>query len=934
MKLESRDQTLSTGKSRHVCGLPAAWAANAARLVMRTFVCLVLIVSTVLGGAGKGKHKEHLAWSRMPQFPPPEGRDKQIGLAGMFAGIHDDVLIMAGGANFADGAYWEDGKKIWYDDIYVLVKVKEGEAGGEAETTFEGKDLEGAQRYKWARTDVKLPIAFGYGASISTPDGIVCIGGHDEADGRGAHHADVFRLKWNDKIKTVEIDRRLPPLPKASKMRCAGMIDQVIYVAGYTESDEGEPQKHFWALDLSGEPTQGAGGGKPEWVELLPWEGPALQGATCGVQDGKLYLFGGTRPVLDKDGKPTTVPSLATYQFKPGKRDVRGGFQDGEWKRVADLPRPVLAAPSPAQPTGQSHLLVFSGSDGSEWHGDLSEHPGFATEVLAYHTITDTWRKLASMPCGVVTAPTVKWGDTILIVSGELRPCVRNPDILVARLRETPARFGVLNWSVLIAYLAILVLMGFYFSAREKSTEDFFLAGRRIPAWAAGISIFATLLSAITFMAAPAKAYSTDWAFFFPGIIGLATLPVIILLVIPFFRRLNLTTAYEYLERRFNLPVRWVGSSLFIMSQVGRMGVVLFLPALALTTVTGMNVYLCIVLMGVLCTLYTAMGGVEAVIWSDVLQGVVLMGAALLSLIVIVASIDGGFATVFSTAYGDGKLRMVHLTWDYTTPALWIIVVSHLLGVFNSATDQSTVQRWLTTKGETQTRGAVYVNTAVGISAGFLFFSVGTALYVFFKTNPCLLEPTMKNDAVFPLFIMRQLPMGVSGLVIAGIFSASMSSLDSAINSVSMAITNDFYKRLKPGVSEHKSLTLARWLTVVLGVFGTLAAATLVYFGDAVKSIWDVYISIMGLLLGGLAGLFAVGILTRRATGAGAFVGIVTSAVAVFCVQRYTALHFFLYGTVGIITCFVVTYVTSAIIPARRKSIDGLTVYTMPQRVD
>ena len=904
-----------------------------------TFACLVLIASTVLGAAGKGEHREHLDWSRLPQFPPPEGRDKQIGLAGMFAGVHNGVLIIAGGANFADGANWEDGKKIWYDDIYVLEKVKEDQAGGKARTTVEGKGLVGTQRYKWTRTDVKLEIALGYGASVSTPDGIVCIGGHDEADGRGAHYASVFRLKWNVDAGTVEIET-LPPLPEVSKMRCAGMIDQVIYVAGYTESDTGQAQKRFWALDLAGGSTQEAPKrklewlAKLEWVALQPWDGPALQGATCGVQDGQLYLFGGNKPALDKDGKATSVPSLATYRFKPRKRDVRGRFQGGRWNRVADLPHPVRAAPSPAQPTGQSHLLVFSGADGSQWDGHISEHPGFSTAVLAYHTITDTWRKLGSMPCGVVTAPTVKWDDMILIVSGELRPCVRNPDILVARFRKIPTRFGVINWSVLIAYLVILVLMGFYFSAREKSTEDFFLAGRRIPPWAAGISIFATLLSAITFMAVPAKAYYTDWAFWFPGIIGLATLPILILYVIPFFRRLDLTTAYEYLEMRFNLPVRCVGSLLFIISQVGRMGVVLFLPALALATVTGMNVYLCIVLIGALCTLYTAMGGVEAVIWTDVLQGLILMGAAVLSLIFIVASIDGGVGTVFSTAYDDGKLRMMHLTWDYTVPALWIIVVSHLLGVFNSATNQSTVQRWLTTKGETQTRRAIYVCTAVGMSAGFVFFAVGTALYVFFKINPSLLDPAMKNDAIFPLFIMQQLPAGISGLVIAGIFSASMSSLDSAINAVSMAITDDFYKRLKPGVSDRSSLKLARRLTVVLGVFGTVVAAVLIYFGDAVKSIWDVYISIMGLLLGGLGGLFTVGILTRRATGAGAFVGIISSAAAVFCVQRYTTFHFFLYGPIGIATCFAVTYVTSSIIPAREKSIDGLTVYTMPKRVD
>lgn len=412
--------------------------------VSRAFacLCLVLIASPVPGASGKEEQREKLEWSRLPTLPPPQGRDKQIGLAGMFAGVHKDVLIVAGGANFADGPNWEKGKKVWYDEIFILENVKADEDGGKAEAAIGGEELKGGQRYKWTRAAARLPIALGYGASISTPDGVVCIGGHDEADGRGAHYADVLRLKWNGDAKTVGIEK-LPPLPEVSKMRCAGMIDRVIYVAGYTESDKGEPRRHFWAMDLSGDPAQKAPGRKLEWITLQPWDGPPLQGATCGVQDGNLYLFGGSRPAgLDENGKPKTAPSLATYRFEPGKRDAQGGVRDGKWKRVADLPRPVLVPPSPAQPAGKSQLLVFSGADGSEWHGEISKHPGFSTEVLAYHTVTDTWRKLGSIPFGVVTAPSVKWGDGILIVSGELRPCVRNPDILVARLRPVAGRVG------------------------------------------------------------------------------------------------------------------------------------------------------------------------------------------------------------------------------------------------------------------------------------------------------------------------------------------------------------------------------------------------------------------------------------------------------------------------------------------------------------
>jgi SSS family solute:Na+ symporter len=184
------------------------------------------------------------------------------------------------------------------------------------------------------------------------------------------------------------------------------------------------------------------------------------------------------------------------------------------------------------------------------------------------------------------------------------------------------------NWVVLGGYLAVLVGVGIYFAKREKSTEDFFLAGRRIPWWAAGLSIFGTQLSAITYLAMPARAYATDWSLLPLNIGILLIAPIVIYIYLPLFRSLNVTTAYEYLEKRFHVSIRVLGSLSFVAFQLGRMGIVILLPALALSAVTGANVYLCIALIGLLSTVYTALGGMEAVIWTDVLQAVVLIGGA------------------------------------------------------------------------------------------------------------------------------------------------------------------------------------------------------------------------------------------------------------------------------------------------------------------
>ena len=212
------------------------------------------------------------------------------------------------------------------------------------------------------------------------------------------------------------------------------------------------------------------------------------------------------------------------------------------------------------------------------------------------------------------------------------RPGVRTPSGCAAAPRSRPRpAFGAVNYTVLVVYLLVLAGMGVYFARREKTTEDFFLGGRRVPWWAAGISIFGTQLSAITFMAIPAKSFATDWVYFLVNLGIVLMAPVVVFAYLPFFRRLNVTTAYEYLEHRFNLPIRLFGAASFVVFQLGRMGIVLLLPALALAAVTGMDVRACIVVMGVLCTLYTVLGGIEAVIWTDVLQVVVLFGGALVA---------------------------------------------------------------------------------------------------------------------------------------------------------------------------------------------------------------------------------------------------------------------------------------------------------------
>jgi len=489
--------------------------------------------------------------------------------------------------------------------------------------------------------------------------------------------------------------------------------------------------------------------------------------------------------------------------------------------------------------------------------------------------------------------------------------------------------FGTLNWSVLVGYLLAILLMGVYFSRREKSTNDFFLAGRRIPWWAAGLSIVGTGLSAITFMAVPGKAYAGDWTHAVGNLVPILLIPIVIYFYLPFYRRLNVTTAYEYLEKRFNPAARMIGGLLYIAFQFLRMAVILYLPALALHTVAGLDIFACILAMGLLCTLYTVLGGVEAVIWTDVLQVVVLTGAAVVCLVIISSEVDGGFGGVISAGMDADKFKLANLTWDPKAGALWLLVVWRFFGDFMPNTaDQGVIQRYLTVRDLKSARRAAWVGGLSAIPATLIFFGLGTALWVFYQAHPGQVPKGTGNDQILPLFMVQKMPEGVAGLAIAGLFAAAMSSVDSSMNSVSAVVTTDVYRRFRPRADERSCLLVARWVTGVTGLVGTAAALLLGVYGKDIKSMWDFFLYVMFWMGSPLAGMFVLGIFTRRANGIGACLGAVLGAAGILAVMMLTKLSGLLYPVIGLIGCVVTGYVVSIVFSSGRRDLAGLTIHT------
>ena len=619
-------------------------------------------------------------------------------------------------------------------------------------------------------------------------------------------------------------------------------------------------------------------------------------------------LISGEQNTLGADGKPVPAYTRECFAYTPGKSGA-----DGDWRRINDVP--VAVAAGSAVAVGQAHVLVFSGSSGANFDIPPAQRPEFPARYFAWHTITGTWCEGGAMPRGVVTTNAVKWGARVLIPSGEVSPGVRTPEVLCASPRLSSSEFGWANLIAMCLYPALMLGIGLHYAGKKKNTDDYFRGGQRVPWWAAGLSIFATMISSITFMTVPSKAFATDWSYY----VGFLVLPLLIPLVthvyLPFFRRQNLTSAYEYLERRFNLALRLFASASFIIFQVGRTAIVLYLPAQALATVSTLDIHWCIILMGALTIAMTVFGGMEAVIWTDVAQAGILLAAVGLSIAWIAGRCDGGLLGMFNTAGEHGRLfERVNWNVELSGSSIWMLAISNFATLFITYTsNQEVIQRYMTTKDTGAAARSIWLNTVMYVVTGALFLATGTALFVFYLQNPERLDPAVKIDSVFPLFMVRELPAGTAGFMVAAIFAAAQPT--SNLNSISTAVVTDFYRRFVPKAEEARCMTLAKAVTVIAGVAGTAAAVAMAE--TDIRSLWDAFLSMLGLTFGIVGGLFALGLFTTRATGIGATAGVIVSVGLMWLVVRTQAVHMLMYGVVGVGASFVLGYVLSLIFPGR-----------------
>lgn len=847
-------------------------------------VCTAL----ALGMAGPGRAAEISI--RDAGSLPALGSGANPGVAGAFIGVIDHTVLVAGGSNFAKGYPWEGGVKQYQDAIYRL--------------TPEGDDLRCE-----LLSDAKLPTGLAHGCGAVAGESLYCFGG-ETAQGPSAC---VYALTPADGTVRVDSVGRLPAgFSPVAALSCKNEI----YLHGVAQGANA-----FWKYT----PSNG------RWTALAACPGAVRSAGAAFVaqHDGRengLYLMGGRHrengayqlysdvweylPVHDTwrargdislDGVPMTLMYAEAVPYGSGHILLLGGDDGVEFLRRDALERALAGASSPAEADSLSRALRQAYVD----------HPGFSKRVLAYHAITDTWIQLGEAQTALPAVTTaVALGNRIVIPSGEIRPGVRTPGILSLEIREK-AEFGWINYSVIVAYLLLMMGIGIYFVRKNNTTEQFFKGGARIPWWAAGISIFATALSAITFISIPAKAYGADWGMFMFNMTILMIVPIVIHYYLPFFRKLNVASAYQYLEQRFSASVRCLASAFFCLFMFARIAIVLFLPSLALNAVTGIDVYVCILLMGVVTIAYCTMGGIEAVVWADVVQGIILVGGALVSLGFLIGGIKGGFPELIDVAVADDKFNILNFAFDLTQPVFWVTLVGGLANqLLTYTSDQSVIQRYITVKDTRGTKKGLWLNGFLSIPIAVIFFMIGTALYVFFKQHPDLLSVGMSNtDSIFPHFIMCRLPVGIAGLLIAAIFSAAMSTLSANVNSTATVLTEDFFRRFRKNVSDKTAMRFARWSGVVVGGLGLSMAILLATYDIA--SLWDQFNFFLGLLTSGLGGLFMMGIFTRRIGTRSAFAGFVGSIVVLLIFNSQSNVSFLLYGFIGLVSCFLIGYLSS-----------------------
>jgi len=451
-------------------------------------------------------------------------------------------------------------------------------------------------------------------------------------------------------------------------------------------------------------------------------------------------------------------------------------------------------------------------------------------------------------------------------------------------------RLPVIDVSIIILYLLAMLVVGFYFSRRNKNAVQFTSAGGKIPGWAIGISIYATFLSSNTFLGVPGKTFGSNWSIYVFSLSMPLAAWVATKYFVPFYRNTGEISAYTHFEKRFGLWARTYAVVCFLLSQIARMGSIFFGIALALQALTGFDMKTIMLVMGICIVIYTVLGGIEAVIWTEVVQAVIKTFGALLILYLIVVNMPGGISQIIHIGQADHKFSLGSFQPGFSQPTFWVILLyGFFINLNNFGVDQNYVQRYHAAKSEAAAKRSVWICVAMYVPASLLFCIIGSCLYSYYAVHPALidmvkhqaaiehvgagasasqinhavaaLKPGDYGDKAMPNFIVNKIPAGLSGLIISALLSAAMSTISSGMNSSATVFSVDIYHRyIKPLVNEKQKLRLLHLATVIFGLAGIAAGVAMI----GVNSILDTWWQLSGIFAGGMLGLFLMALISKR----------------------------------------------------------------------
>ncbi len=519
-------------------------------------------------------------------------------------------------------------------------------------------------------------------------------------------------------------------------------------------------------------------------------------------------------------------------------------------------------------------------------------------------------------------------------------------------------RFGFVDTGVILAYFAVLMVMGWYFARRAKTTEQYFVAGRAYPGWLIGVSLFGAAISSITFVAYPADAFKTGYLRYVICLMLPLGVWFTAYFILPFFRRGKITSVFEYLEKRFGPGARVYGATVFIIAQCIRLAMIQYLTALLIQKVTGWDATWCILIGSAVTAYYTVAGGMEAVIWTDFVQSMILTAGGVLILAAIVIKLPGGLGQLFDVAADHGKFGINELHDDGSLrPVPWGFALSHktvlmliIVGLFQwiaeYTTNQEVVQKYCASKSTRDARRAMWICCWFCVPTWGYFMFVGTGLFVFYNVFPdpqaqAMLTGARKAEEVLPYFVTTQLYTGVSGVVVAAVLAAAMSSMSSAMNSISAVVVTDLYKRHWFPGRDDRHYVMAAKSTTLLSALIMIGGAYWLLFSEQ-KTLQDLWTELQSIAAGGLLGLYFLGFFTTRGDGrsvgvgiacAIAFSGLMSLAQLGWLPASWTAginahLDSYYTGIIGHLITFTVGFLAASILPRRDRDLTNLTVWT------